>query len=300
MNDFDRTARRGAKLEAEGLKQLLYPDTVATLKQYRWLETQSASEDGKRELRSDQVMELIDEEGAIAPHALIVEFFTEPAGEALARVMEYQGRFMQELRHGPGGRDQYVFLPGMVFLTGAPPRVSLSVTVPGMKTPICRYVPGVVDFSAMDALAFLEAIEQNRLPRGLLVWVPLMRGGQTAEVVKRWRALAEQDARVATMVDLALVFARLTDSVEVWKTGLEGVVLKVSPYMEEVRNEGRAEARVQTQRQNTLEVLEVHFPGAVPAAVVKRIEAETDLARLQKWFRLALKADLAAIQADMA
>jgi hypothetical protein len=144
----------------------------------------------------------------------------------------------------------------------------------------------------MDAIAFLETIEQNRLPRGLLIWVPLMKGGQTEEVVRRWRALAEQDERVRTMADLALVFARLTDSVEVWKKGLEGIMLKISPYMEEVR--------VEVRQQNTLEALEIHFPGAVPAAVVERIKAETDRARLQKWFRLAVKADLAAIQADMA
>lgn len=156
-----------------------------------------------------------------------MEFFTEPETDALGRVLEYEGRFMQDLRHGPRGRDQYVFLPGLVFLTGSPPRVSLVVTVPGMS---------------------------------------------------------------------ALVFARLTSSVEVWKKGLEGIMLKVSPYMEEVREEGR----VQTRRQDTIEALEIHFPGAVPAAVVERTNAETDLERLRKWHRLAVKADLAAIQADMA
>lgn len=69
MSDFDRAARRGAKLEVEGLKRLLYPKMTASLKQHRWLETQSASPEGKRELRSDRVMELIDEDGGIAPHA---------------------------------------------------------------------------------------------------------------------------------------------------------------------------------------------------------------------------------------
>jgi hypothetical protein len=221
-----------------------------------------------------------------------VELFTEADGDAPDRTVEYVGRFRRELRHGPGKRDKYQFLVGLIFLTGAPPGLALDMDAPGMPELGLWFRPAVLDFSKADALVLLDAIEQNRLPRVLIVWVPLMKNGQTPEVVRRWRALAEKDERVRTMADLALVFARLTDSVEVWKKGLEGIMLLKSPLMEEVR--------VELQRQNTLDVLELHFPGAVPASVVQRIQAETDLARLQKWLMLAARSDLVAIQQDMA
>jgi hypothetical protein len=73
-------------------------------------------------------------------------------------------------------------------------------------------------------------------------------------------------------------------------------MLKISPHVEEVR----VAARLEVQRQSTIEALDVLFPGAVPSAVVDRINAETDLARLRTWFGFAIRADLAAIQADMA
>jgi hypothetical protein len=115
-------------------------------------------------------------------------------------------------------------------------------------------------------------------------------------VVRRWRELAEQDERVRTLAFLALTFARLTNCEDVWKKGLESIMHMTSPLWDEARAEGRVEVR----RQDTLEALEIHFPGAVPAAVVERINAETDLGRLRKWFGFAVRADLKAIQQDMA
>jgi hypothetical protein len=80
-----------------------------------------------------------------------------------------------------------------------------------------------------------------------------------------------------------LTFAWLTDSRDVWMKGLEGIMLRRSPYLDEVRAEMR--------QQDTLAFLEARFPGAVPAAVVERVRAETDLAVLGRWIQLAGKAE---------
>jgi hypothetical protein len=122
MNDFDQGARHAVKLEPDGTKLMLYPRLKPSLKYRRWLDSQSAPRPGEPDRRCDTIMALIDEEGTTPPHALVVELFTEPDGGALDRAVEYSGRFRGELRHGPGKRDKFLFLVGLVFLTGAPGR----------------------------------------------------------------------------------------------------------------------------------------------------------------------------------
>src|SRR5262249_18375744 len=146
-----------------------------------------------------------------------------------------------------------------------------------------------------DAVAHLEAIEQNRLARGLLAWAPLMKGGQTEEFVRRWRAQAEREPEVAlrnTLVDVALVFAQLADSLETWKRGLEGL-----PINESIR---RGEVRVETLRGATLKVLKARFPSGLPATLMERVQAETDPSVLDRWLGLVGTASLEVIQAEVA
>jgi hypothetical protein len=244
-------------------------------------------------------MQLIDEEGKITPWAFIIEIFSEPDDDACDRAMEYVGRWRREMRHGPFNRDRYHFAAALIFLTGAPPETELKSNLPGMEEVGLWFGPRVLDLSVQDGVAHLEAIEQNRLSPCLLCWAPLMRGAQSAEYVRLWRVQVERVSEVSlrnTIVDIALTFSWLTNSHEVWMNGLEGLVLKRSPYVESARDE----ARIEMRQKDTLEALEVHFPGAVPATVVQRIKAETNLERLGKWHRLAVKADLQAIQQDMA
>jgi hypothetical protein len=91
------------------------------------------------------------------------------------------------------------------------------------------------------------------------------------------------------------VFARLTGCEGVDREVMEGIMLTVSPYMEEARND----ERVKTRRQDTRDVLDARFPGQVPAAVAQRISAETDLGTLSRWLRLAATETLAEFQRQM-
>jgi hypothetical protein len=163
------------------------------------------------------------------------------------------------------------------------------MNLPGMEEVGLWFGPCVVDVSTQDAVAHLEAIEQNRLPRSLLAWPPLMKGGQSAEFIARWRVQTEaepDESRRRTMVDVALQFAYLTDSHDIWKKGLEGMLMKESPLMREVRQEGV----VATYHATLRRTLQTRFPGAVPAALLKRIEEQTDPAVLSRWFDLSLSA----------
>jgi hypothetical protein len=244
---------------------------------HRWLDSQSAPRPGEPDRRCDTILELTHAEGP--PWACVVELFTEPDADAIDRALEYLGRFRRELRHGPHGHDRYPFAVALVFLTGKPRETRLDMNLPGVEEVGLWFGPRVLDVSAEDAVAHLDAIGQNVLPRGLLTWLPLMRGGQTVEAVHRWRSLAEGHPQLQTMIDLVLTFARLTDCEAVWRMELEDMMVTVSPYMEE--------ARLKIRRQDLQALLEARFPSAVPAGVDERVNAETDLAKLMRWIVLA-------------
>jgi hypothetical protein len=65
---------------------------------------------------------------------------------------------------------------------------------------------------------------------------------------------------------------------------LEGLSVERSPWLEEIRTEGR----LQMVRADVEAVLEVRFPGAVPAEVSEAIRRETKLPLLQQSHRLAV------------
>ena len=98
-----------------------------------------------------------------------------------------------------------------------------------------------------------------------------------------------------TMADVACTFAKLVDCEAVWREAMEGIMLQVSPFMEEARQE----ERIRTRQKDVLQILETRFPGEVPAAVIKGIEAETDFDKLGRWHKLAITATLEKFQQEM-
>ncbi len=70
----------------------------------------------------------------------------------------------------------------------------------------------------------------------------------------------------------------------VWGPVLEGWNVEQSPWLEEIRTEGR----VQMARADVEDVLEARFPGAVPPEVIEAIRRETKLPLLKQSLRLAV------------
>jgi hypothetical protein len=293
VNDFDRAARYVVKNGPQDVIRWLFPRLPASLRYSRWLDAQSAPRPGEPDRRCDTIMELDDQTGP--PWACVVELFTEPDSDAIDRAVEYLGRFRGELRHAPRGRDKYPIAVALVFLTGASAEKRLDMNLPGMGEVGMWFGPRVLEVAGEGAVAHLDAIEQNALGRWLLVWTPLMKGGQTIEVARRWRTLAEVDTRIKIMADVAIEFSRLTECEAVWREALEGIMLKTSPLMDEARMEGELKGRQQAM----LEALETRFSDKVPPAVVARIKSEADLDKLRRWQKLAITATLEEFQAGM-
>lgn len=301
MNDFDQAARYIVKADATGHVRWLFPKLQTHLAFARWLDSQSAPRPGEPDRRCDTIAELVDTTGASGPRALVMELFTDADANACSRTLQYLGRFATEIRHGPHGRDVYNFSAGMIFLTNRPGVVEIVSNLPADEATLV-FRPRLRVLSEEVAIATLDAFEENRLGWGVLAWVSLMQGGQTPALVARWRAIVEKLADTGmrrTLLDVIVVFAQLTDSVEVWKKGLEGMDMNESIVMREVREKGRAEGREEATRQArrdaVLEALGTRF--TVPVEVRERILSESDIAVLIRWLPLAVTADLDSFKA---
>jgi hypothetical protein len=97
------------------------------------------------------------------------------------------------------------------------------------------------------AVELLAAIEAGR-SRCLLPWIPLMLGGDNADTIDRWKALAEAEPdrrRKGEFAGLALVFADKAGCKELWQEKLEGWNVEESTVVKEwiALGEARGEAR---------------------------------------------------------
>ncbi len=293
MNDFDRTARRAVRDDPEGHARWWLPNLPAGLRCLPApLESQCAPRPGEPDRRCDTILELVHEGGLGVPWAVVCELFTASDADALDRLGEYIFRFRRELRHGPHGHDRYRWAGALVFLTGGPEQAGVEDTLPGGDSVLC-FAPKVVRLADQDAVATMAAIRENRLSASALAWVPLMAGGVTTECVTEWRAVAETcvelDSRRRELAVMALVFAELTECIEVWRTGLEGFAVLESTLLKR--------ERVESRREMLVHLLRARYKDELPAVVVERIQVEGRPEELDRLAAMAVTADLAAIRA---
>jgi hypothetical protein len=289
MNDFDQAARHAVKFAPRAVLRRTLPRLSADLRFARWLDSQSAPRPGEPDRRCDTIAEVTDATGASPPWAVVVELFTGPDADALDRLLEYLGRFRRELRHGPYGRDRYLFAGVLIFLTGQPAEERIDMTPPGEEDVCVKLAPACFCLAGKDAVALLDAIGENPQLRGLLPWAPLMRGGCEPALIARWRDLADgeaDEARRRVMGSLALVFADLVGGLAAWRKALEGWDVNESTYLREIRS---LEATKVT-RDILLRVLGARFPGAVSESLVARLQAESNRGELDRWFDIATTA----------
>jgi hypothetical protein len=298
MNDFDRAARHAVKADPLGILRWVFPKLSARWRFERWFDAQSAPRPGEPDRRCDTIAELIDNEGTSEPRAVVLELFTDADPDADDRLLEYLGRYRRELRHGPHGRDRYPFLAAMIFLTNSPQRVGWEADLPDERTDEVGIIfkPKLLAVDRESAIATLQAIEDNRLSRGVLAWVSLMQGGQGEEVIARWRGLVEflpDDNFRKTLIDLVIVFAEKSNSRELWQKGLEGLTMDESTSMREVRDR----ERLANRKDALLRVLKSRSPQGIPTDLRDKIANHTDAEELNRWFDVALEStDIAAFR----
>jgi hypothetical protein len=108
-----------------------------------------------------------------------------------------------------------------------------------------------------------------------------MRGGDGADIIDGWRREAEQlpdEHERSDLGSMTRTFAALAGTSASWRRGLRGWNVLKSPFLEEIREEARAEA----WREAVLNLGRQRFNRAPTRKQKADLEAMTDPARLER------------------
>jgi predicted transposase YdaD len=122
-----------------------------------------------------------------------------------------------------------------------------------------------------------------------LAWVPLMHGGTEAGIIVRWRDVATRlmadESDRADLGSLALTFAILAGCRPVWEKALRGWNMQTSPFLDEIRaqgrEEGREEGRAEGERSMLLHLGRQKFGKTPSKKQQKVLDAIDDLTQLK-------------------
>jgi hypothetical protein len=307
MAELDQAARYAAKrLNAAGYLRELLGEKCWGLWRWRgWLDSQTIPFPGEPDRRLDTLAWFDRPDGASPPMALAVEFLARARSEVLPRLAEYCLRVHRELPFQEEPRVPYLVIGSVVNLTGSLSR-NQWLMVPmdtnevdwgdELEEGIAAHDPGNLGLMLNVGIRNLEKRSARRLlahvadgsaARTLLAFLPLYAEAGQEEVAKEWavQAGAEKDERNrADLAGLAGVFATHADRMNVWGPVLEKFDMEPSPWIEAFRNEGD----LRTARAAVLDVLEIRFPGAVPAEVTEAIRQQTKVPLLRQSYQLAV------------
>jgi hypothetical protein len=287
-NPFDQGARYAAKLDPPGFLAWLLPGTEATLTFQGRLDTRSIPFPGDPDRICDTVAALSESTNHAAWWAMPIEFQTRPDAQLFGRMLEYLGRLWLELP--PQGRkaDRFQVAAAVVNLTGiGNSSRDMVLADTGARTCLNVVECNLRDEGAADTLAGMAA---GRIARCVLPFLPLMRSGADAVIIRQWTEIAQGDPdarRRADYAGLALVFADLTDCRHIWQRLLEGwnveQSMQVLEWQEQAEKRGLARGRAEA----LLRILRKRLPSRVPADVEEAIRATSDLNQLDHWIDAA-------------
>jgi hypothetical protein len=275
VNDFDQAARYAAKLDPPCFLCWLLPGLEPGWTFSEWLDTRRLPFPGGRDRTCDTVAALVNPAASGATWAVVIEFQSEPAGDMLARLLDYVGRLNLELRSRAG---EYRVAAALLNLTGPEQPDTLAMSLPGMPVYGVRLRAVQRTLRDEDAAGILDDITTGRSARCLLPWIPLMRGAGDVDIMEQWKVAAQaepDDIRRVEYAELALIFADLAGRAADWKRSLEGWNVRRS----QVANEWRAEA----VREDIQRAYRVRAQSPMPADLADKLEAITDLGELRRW-----------------
>jgi hypothetical protein len=239
-----------------------------------------------------------------------VELEAEARADALTRALPYLSRLWTE----PGTRDSLPLscVSGVILdLTGRNAARELamrSAIVPGCRLELTVMRRHLADEDAGELVANVAA---GLVSPWILGWVPLLRNGGESAIITQWRFEAQRlltDVRDRADLGLvALIFATLAGCRSAWERGLRGWNMQTSPFLDEIRAQGK-EKWLEVGREEGLEKglekgraegartlvmrLGHHKFGKAPTKKLqKELHRITDLAQLEALAERLLDAD---------
>jgi hypothetical protein len=291
-NDYDKAGRYLAKRQPAGTFAWLLPGHDQLLAFEDWVATRRLPFPGEPDRTCDTVARFRNLADPGRPWFLILEFQSHPEHWMLLRLLRYQSDLLWEFRPR-GRRGQLPYVGGILLnQTGRSRRRRFDMvlaTNPGVSD---RFSVEVRNLAGESATQTLQAIAAERLPRCVLPWLPLMHGGAESSIIREWLSVAEAETDESLRADyaaLAVVFAGLTGSRPTWERAVEEWTMRRDYKRSEVVEGWRMEGEIRRGRADLLEVLQLRFE-AVPEGIAAAVAEMTDLARLARWLRHAVKA----------
>jgi hypothetical protein len=297
MNEFDQNARQAGKLdEVSFLTWVLRHYTPPPPLVFQaWDDTRRKSWEGGPDRTNDLVALLRDPAHPECRAWLIVEFESEPERFLFQRLGVYELLLSLEVatQLGLSAQDTIPVGSTVIHLTGQRDSTAITLTLPGTVKGT-RVEPLVINLRQEEAAATLADIAAGRTGRCLLVWVPLMAGGGQPALIEEWKRLVlvepKQELR-AQYRSLALVFAELTREQVNWQQALEGWEMLESQTIRGWKREGELKGNIERARAYLLELIRGRFQDPVPEPVRLAVEGTNDLDSLDRWFKVAVRAD---------
>ena len=163
----------------------------------------------------------------------------------------------------------------------------IDMRLPGDKGSF--HAPLIWNVADDDAISTLESVADGRVSWGMLFWLPLMRGADDDNFVRRWRevvvAKIESRIRRTELAIIAIVFAELANRRPIWERGLEGFEQMESQVVNDWLRKGGKFGRIEEAREALLDGLEVKFSGVAPPDIITLINTQESLPVLRDWRR---------------
>jgi hypothetical protein len=288
MGVYDQACRYCAKMDPRGFFQWLLPQNDRLVFS-QWLDTRTIPFPGEPDRICDTVGGFASQDSELLLAGLVVEFQTEPEGDVLERLLEYAVRVRRELRHVADGRSYKLQVSAaLVNLTGGAQPDTWTMQPAGFAGAGHTFRVVLRIMSTEDAATTLEEIRNGSIGRCILPWIPLMKGGDTVEIVRQWKELADGEPDVRRRADyggLALVFAELAGCHALWKEALEDWNMRESQQVMEWQREARQEGRLEM----LLQLLQVQFGSTLPESLVAEIRSMEDEQTVSRWLEAALR-----------
>jgi len=283
MNEYDKAGRYLIKRDPPGFfRWLLRRGDVSF---HAWIDARRHALPDQGDLTNDLVAAFRVGRGF---EALCVELqAASESGSATRLLFGYVPRLLTEPA-APGSLVLDAAGGAVVNLTG--PEQSAAVEQRPTLAPRCSLV-GTIEQRTLrdeDAGVTVGQVAAGTISPWVLAWLPLMHGGADPGIIEAWTIEAgkvpgERDRRI--LAHLTLTFAALARRRAAWGR-LEGWAVIKSDYLEELREEVRAEARVegalQTLREAVLSLGRLRFGKTASRKQKAQLNAVTDLAHLKR------------------
>ncbi|MBP3958093.1 hypothetical protein J8F10_22810 [Gemmata sp. G18] len=277
-NYYDKASRFLAKLDPGAFLSWLLRLPASDFVFRGWLDTRGVPFPGDTDRVSDTVAHVENAGANGVPWIVAVEFQTKPDPEMFGRLMGYLSGLWLERKPDTERGSRFHLGAAVVNLTGSG-SASREMIWPaaGLYSQL-RVVERNLELESAEEL--LVGIEAGHWAPALLPWLPLMSGGDTSDIIDRWKVLAggEPDRRrKAQMAAIAMLFATKTGRKAIWQTKLEGWNVDESEYV----NEWMARGEVREAQQLILRIGAKKL-GPAPEGVEVVVRAIQDRARLER------------------